>query len=56
MSGFRQSRLDDWRPDVVEYIRHSTAHVPGVKRPVDVKARWLGHGLRAELTVAVDPN
>ncbi|WP_137909977.1 MULTISPECIES: cation diffusion facilitator family transporter [unclassified Burkholderia] len=47
--------LDGIGPDVLEDIRHSIAHVPGVARVVDVKARWLGHRLRAELTIAVDP-
>ncbi|SPB14118.1 cation efflux family protein [Caballeronia novacaledonica] len=47
--------LDGISPGVLEEIRHAIAHVPGVIRLVDVKARWLGHRLRAELTVAVDP-
>lgn len=47
--------LDGIDPGVIEEIRHAIAHVPGVSRLVDVKARWLGHRLRAELTVAVDP-
>ncbi|CAB3786245.1 Zinc transporter ZitB [Paraburkholderia ultramafica] len=48
--------LDGIGPGVTEEIRHAIEHVPGVNRLVDVKARWLGHKLRAELTVAVDQN
>ncbi|HZY50240.1 MAG TPA: cation diffusion facilitator family transporter [Devosia sp.] len=46
--------LDGVSPDVVEEIRHAAEHVPGIGRLVEVKARWLGHKLNAELTVAVD--
>ncbi len=48
--------LDGINPGVTEEIRHAIEHVPGVNKLVDIKARWLGHKLRAELTVAVDPN
>jgi cation diffusion facilitator family transporter len=46
--------LDGVSPSVVEEIRHAAAHVPGVRRLVEVKARWLGHKLNADLTIAVD--
>jgi cation diffusion facilitator family transporter len=48
--------LDGINPGVTQEIRHAIALVPGVKKLVDVKARWLGHKLRAELTVVVDQN
>ena len=46
--------LDGVSPGVVEEIRHATEHVPGIGRLVEVKARWLGHKLNADLTIAVD--
>lgn len=46
--------LDGVTPEVVNEIRHAAEHVPGVQSVTDVKARWLGHRLRAELIVAVD--
>jgi hypothetical protein len=46
--------LDGIGPGVVEEIRHAAEHVPGIGRLVDVKARWLGHKLNADLTIAVD--
>jgi divalent metal cation (Fe/Co/Zn/Cd) transporter len=30
-------------------------HVEGVEEVTEVRARWLGHRLRAEVNVAVDP-
>jgi cation diffusion facilitator family transporter len=47
--------LDGVEPDVIEEIRHSAAHVPGVEDVSEVRARWLGHRLRAEVNVAIDP-
>lgn len=46
--------LDGVSPGVVEKIRHATEHVPGIGRLTEVKARWLGHKLNADLTIAVD--
>src|SRR5215218_7077403 len=36
-------------------IRHAASHVWGVEDVAEVRARWLGHRLRAEVNVAVDP-
>lgn len=47
--------LDGVDPEVVEEIRHAAGHVEGVERVAEVRARWLGHKLRAEVNVAVDP-
>jgi cation diffusion facilitator family transporter len=47
--------LDGVEPGVLESIEHAVGHVSGVKAVVDVKARWLGHKLRAEVGIAVDP-
>jgi cation diffusion facilitator family transporter len=46
--------LDGVEPDVLAEIEHAGSHVSGVDRIVDVKARWLGHRLHADVTIAVD--
>jgi cation diffusion facilitator family transporter len=48
--------LDGVDPEVIEEIRHATQHVSGVEEVAEVRARWLGHRLRAEVNVAVDPD
>lgn len=48
--------LDGVDPEVIEEICHSAQHVPGVEDVAEVRARWLGHRLRAEVNVAVDPD
>ena len=45
--------LDGVEPEVIDEIRHAVKHVEAVKRVTDVRARWLGHRLHAELNVAV---
>ncbi len=47
--------LDGVEPEVVEVIRHTADHVPGVEHVSEVRARWLGHRLHAEVNVAVYP-
>jgi cation diffusion facilitator family transporter len=47
--------LDGVDPKVIAEIRHAAQHVPGVKDVAEVRARWVGHRLRAEVNVAVDP-
>ena len=47
--------LDGAEPDVIDEIRHAAEHVPQVKEVTEVRARWLGHRLHAELNIAVDP-
>lgn len=46
--------LDGVSPAVVAEIRHAAGQVPGINRLVEVKARWLGHKLNTDLTIAVD--
>jgi divalent metal cation (Fe/Co/Zn/Cd) transporter len=48
--------LDGVEPEVIEEIRHASSHVQGVEEVTQVRARWLGHRLRAEVNVAVSPN
>ncbi len=48
--------LDGVEPEVTAEIRHSAEHIPGIRQLLDVRARWLGHRLNAELDVALDGN
>ncbi|MDQ7850915.1 MAG: cation diffusion facilitator family transporter [Armatimonadota bacterium] len=45
--------LDGVEPEVIEALVHAAGHVPGVQGVTDVRARWIGHYLEAELNVAV---
>src|SRR5215208_451495 len=47
--------LDGVDPQVLDEIRHAAGHVPRVEDVAEVRARWLGHRLRAEVNVAVSP-
>jgi cation diffusion facilitator family transporter len=46
--------LDGVDPAVTEEIRHTADHVEGVVEITDVKVRWLGHRLHAEVNITVD--
>lgn len=46
--------LDGVDPAMVGEIRHSAEHVSGIKKVLDVKARWLGHKLHSDVAVLVD--
>jgi cation diffusion facilitator family transporter len=48
--------LDGIDPEVVDEIRHAVNHTSGVEEVTEVRVRWLGHRLHAELNVAVDPD
>ncbi len=45
--------LDGIDPDVVEEVRHAAHHAAGVVEVTDVRVRWLGHRLLAEVNIAV---
>jgi cation diffusion facilitator family transporter len=47
--------LDGVEPEVLDAVRHAAEHVPGVRGLTDVRARWVGHRLRAELSITVSP-
>ena len=47
--------LDGVDPSVIDEIQQAAAAVEGVEEVAEVRARWLGHRLRAEVNVAVDP-
>ena len=45
--------LDGVEPHVIDEIKHAADHVPGVSSVLDVRARWVGHRLVAELDIGV---
>ncbi len=47
--------LDGVEPEVIDEIRHAARHVSGVQEVTDVRARWIGHRLHAEVNIAVSP-
>jgi cation diffusion facilitator family transporter len=46
--------LDGVDPAITDEIRHTADHVKGVMKITDVKVRWLGHRLHAEVNITVD--
>jgi cation diffusion facilitator family transporter len=46
--------MDAVEPEVVDGIERVAAEVPGVEAVHDVRVRWLGHNLQAELHTMVD--
>ncbi|MHB8843333.1 MAG: cation diffusion facilitator family transporter [Nitrospirota bacterium] len=46
--------LDGIDPDVVDEVRHAVNHVKGVSSISEVRVRWSGHRMHAELNIAVD--
>ena len=47
--------LDGVEPEVIEEVRHGAAETTGVQEVSDVRVRWLGHRLLAEINIAVNP-
>jgi len=48
--------LDGVNPEIIDEIRHAASHVEGVEDVAEVRARWIGHRLHAEVNLAVDPD
>jgi len=48
--------LDGVEPDVLDTLRHTAAHVAGVDGVEEVRARWIGHRIHAEVNIVVDAN
>jgi cation diffusion facilitator family transporter len=46
--------IDGVDPEITNEITHAAEHVKGVKNITDVKVRWLGHRLHAEVNLTVD--
>jgi cation diffusion facilitator family transporter len=47
--------MDAVDPTVIDDIEHEAGHVSGIVRVGDVRARWVGHRLHAEISVGIDP-
>ena len=47
--------LDGVDPEVIDEIKHAVNHTQGVSDITEVRVRWLGHRLHAELNIAVSP-
>src|SRR5215212_3436167 len=47
--------LDGVDPEITDEIRRAASHAQGVEDVSEVRARWLGHRLHAEVNVAVNP-
>ncbi|MGI5404105.1 cation diffusion facilitator family transporter [Streptomyces sp. CA-135486] len=47
--------MDAVDPALVDDAEHALSHVEGVRGVGDVRMRWLGHDLRAETSIVVDP-
>jgi cation diffusion facilitator family transporter len=47
--------LDGVDPKIIDQLRHAASRVRGVEKVTDVRGRWLGHRLHAEMNVAVAP-
>lgn len=47
--------LDGVDPEVIDEIKHSASQTHGVKDITEIRVRWSGHRMHAELNIAVDP-
>jgi divalent metal cation (Fe/Co/Zn/Cd) transporter len=47
--------MDAVDPELVDTVERVAREVPGVRDLGDVRLRWIGHTLRAELVIVVDP-
>ncbi len=47
--------MDAVDPALVDEAEHALSHVEGVQAVGAVRMRWVGHTLRAETSVVVDP-
>lgn len=48
--------LDGVEPGILEEIHYAVSHVNGVRGIGEVRARWIGHKLYAEINVSVAPH
>ena len=47
--------LDGVEPETIGEIEHAAGHVEEVQEVSEVRARWIGHRLHAEVNIAMDP-
>jgi cation diffusion facilitator family transporter len=48
--------LDGVDPAVIAEVKHAVQHLPAVQEVTQVRVRWVGHRLHAELNIAVSPH
>ena len=48
--------LDGVEPEVIGEVRHVTGATDGVEGVTEIRVRWLGHTLLAEVNIAVNPD
>lgn len=48
--------LDGVDPEVIDEIKHAACHVSGICSVSDIRVRWLGHRMHAEINIAVQPD
>ena len=48
--------LDGVEPELLDKIRATSLAVAGIVDVSEIRARWLGHRVHAEVTVSVDAN
>ena len=46
--------LDGVEPEYIDEIRHSLTHVKGIKEILNIKSRWSGHQLLAEIYIRIE--
>jgi cation diffusion facilitator family transporter len=47
--------LDGIEPEIINEIKHTASHIKQVNNVTEVRARWIGHYIHAELNIAVNP-
>lgn len=47
--------LDGVDPQVIDEIEHATKHVSDIESVSEIRVRWIGHRLHAEVNIAVHP-
>jgi divalent metal cation (Fe/Co/Zn/Cd) transporter len=47
--------MDAVDPEIVSIARRAVRAVPGVRGAPSLRIRWIGHSLRAEVDVTIDP-
>jgi len=47
--------IDGIEPEIISAIEHAPTHIEGVKSVQDIRARWIGHRVHADITIYVDP-
>jgi cation diffusion facilitator family transporter len=47
--------LDGIEPKIIDEMREAAGRIEGVRKVTEVRARWIGHRLHAELNIALAP-